>query len=173
VEDFPESSATNRHIFQNLSLRDGSFFRIISSCMKLFQKFSAADPIIFENPQLMIQIFPEICGSVRFDPDCVEGISCGLSPPHLHGRGEPPPPKGHPLQRQEEINRTCSARARRGARATPSKSEEGGGIPMKCYIKAVMQRMVGPDLDHPERTIQMNYDIMARYGRIRGNARRL
>ena len=44
---------------------------------------------------------------------------------------------------------------------------------MKCYIKAVMQRMVGPDLDHPERTIQMNYDIMARYGRIRGNARRL
>jgi hypothetical protein len=82
VEDFPESSAMDRHIFQNLSLCDGFFFRIISNCVKLIQKSSATDQIILENPQCYTQTFPKICGPVWFAPDYVAGISWGLSPPH-------------------------------------------------------------------------------------------
>ena len=62
-----------------------------------FQNLQLPDSIIFANPQLTVRNFPEIFGSEPPEvPVCVMGISWGLSPPHPHERGVPPPPKGRP-----------------------------------------------------------------------------
>ena len=107
---FQESLAAEVHIFRDFQLLSCSFFENLSLSNRFF----------FQNLQLMCDTFLKISGSrptlfrksaVRFDLENVVGISWGLSPPHPHERGVPPPPTGRPRGGSGRNNLHLSRRA--------------------------------------------------------------
>ena len=85
VTEFFGGRGWGRSLLEIAGFRAGFFLRIFSSSAGHFPESPVHDSDFSGN----LRVGPE-------DPGCVEGVPWGLSSPHPHGRGEPPPPEGRP-----------------------------------------------------------------------------